>query len=218
MEWDEVDFDSDELGVLFLDWDDIKVIYSYWLMLIMLSDGFMFVGIMCSKGDKVIMIGLDQELELSDIIGVVVGIFKEWELWIGNVVVGMSLCGGNVEQSDVDVFICFIWRMVYSMVCLFYVGNFIKINDIEIVNDYFVDVIYDYCLNKDWFLCLFGMEYYQDLFQNIDSQWKFSVGVGYYIIDNNDILWIVVAGLGYQEMCYNIVFVGDDLDSYFGIF
>ncbi|RLP53409.1 MAG: DUF481 domain-containing protein [Ketobacter sp.] len=218
MERDEVDFDSDELGVLSLDWDDIKAIYSHRPMSIMLSDGSTLVGIMRSKGDKVTMIGPDQELELSDIIGVAVGIPKERELWTGNVAVGMSLRGGNVEQSDVDVSTRFTRRTAHSTVRLSYVGNFTKTNDIETANDHLADATYDYRLNKDWFLRPFGMEYYQDPFQNIDSQWKFSVGAGYYIIDNNDILWTVAAGPGYQETRYNTVPAGDDLDSHSGTF
>ncbi|MGB3621302.1 MAG: DUF481 domain-containing protein [Ketobacter sp.] len=55
-------------------------------------------------------------------------------------------------------------------------------------------------------------------FQNIDSQWKFSVGAGYYVIDNSDILWTVAAGPGYQETRYNTVPAGDDLDSHSGTF
>ena len=52
MERDEVDFDSDKLGLLSLDWEDIKSIYSHRPMSIMLSDGSTLVGIMRSEGDK----------------------------------------------------------------------------------------------------------------------------------------------------------------------
>ncbi len=43
-----------------------------------------------------------------------------------------------------------------------------------------------------------SVEYYRDPFQNVDSQWTYGFGVGYFIKDSAKLRWSVNVGPGYQ--------------------
>lgn len=214
MERDDVDFDSDELGGLTLDWDDISAIYSYRPMSLMLDDGSVLIGVLRTRNKKLYVIGPDQSLEFKRVIGLAVGLKSELDLWTGNVSVGLTLRTGNVEQRDIDVNTRFVRRTAHSTVRLSYVGNYTENDDIESANDHRANGSYDYRLNRDWFLRPIGLEYYRDKFQNIDNQWKANFGAGYYLADNSNLLWTLAAGPGYQEIRYSAVPAGQDRNSY----
>lgn len=218
LERDDFEFDSDELGDLTFDWDDVDAIYSKQPMAVLLIRGDTAVGRLQSHNGYLYIDGHNEPISHDDILAIAVSAPREIDLWQGDVSAGLALRSGNVEQRDIDVSSRFIRRTAQTTLRLNYTGNYTENDAIESANDHRATSTVDYRLNSNWFLRPLRAEYYRDEFQNIDSQWHLGVGASYYIVENTKTLWTVSAGPGYQQTNYIEVPDDEDRKVTYGVF
>lgn len=218
MERDTLEFDSDNLGDLSIDWDDIRAVYTDNPMAILLVGGQTASGKLVIDNDQIFIGGTEYPVPYDDILRITSVSPREIDLWRGDIAVGLSIRSGNVEERDLDTSARFVRRSVADTFRLSYVGNYTKNNDVESANNHRANTSYDYRLSRRWYLQLLNAEYYRDKFQNIDTQWQVGLGASYYIMENSSTFWTVSAGPGYQETRYFDVPDDDDTTVSSGVF
>lgn len=210
LERDTLEFDSDELGDLEIDWDDIDSLYTHRAMALLLTGGRKTIGKLHIHNGSVILNNLPLDITRDDILRIALSAPREIDLWSGSITAGLSIRSGNVEERDLDTAARFTRRTAQSTARMSYTGNYTKTNDVESANNHRAKGSFDYRLSRSWFIRPLQAEYYRDKFQNIDSQWHVGFGASYYLIETNATLWTVSAGPGYQETTYFEVPPGDD--------
>ncbi len=196
---DVVDFDSDKLGVLSLDWSDVKEVYSARPMAVMRRDNTMLVGRLRTENGQLVIDSAGARSEFVDVISIARSSGHERDYWFGDIAAGANLRGGNVDQRDINIDLN-IWRRTgQSAMRINYVGNYSEFDSQENANDHRATLNYDYRLDATWFLRPLQAEYFRDPFQNIDYRIFAGVGGGLFLINQPNLEWILAAGPGYQE-------------------
>ena len=100
---ENLDFESDELGDLNLDWDKVEEIVSENLFTIRLTDRSTRTGILKIQGDEFDLIttdGLKEKHTRSEIQRFIRGEPTEQNYWSGDIRAGLVLRRGNTDQVD----------------------------------------------------------------------------------------------------------------------
>lgn len=196
---DVVDFDSDKLGVLSLDWGDIRAIHSARPMAVMRRDNTLLVGRLRTERGQLVVDGAGARSDFGDVISIARSSGREFDHWYGNIAAGANLRGGNVDQRDINIDLNLSRRTAQSAMRANYVGNYSELDSRESANDHRATLNYDYRLDADWFLRPLQAEYFRDPFQNIDSRIALGVGGGRFLYSRTDLEWMIAAGPGYQR-------------------
>lgn len=218
MEAQTLSFDSDELGKLDLDWEDIAALFSARMVAVQYGSGVTSVGRLSTRDGMLFIVpdtGGESEsaqVAFADVIGIAAGIGPGRQLWSGDVSLGADFWSGNTEAKEYDAQVD-LWRRTASSSLRFkYLANYARYQDVETANSQRANLSYDYRRSLKWFVRLAGVEYFRDVYQNISSQWTYGVGGGYYVIDNSRQTWTLMAGPGYQVTRYVETPAGDDND------
>lgn len=199
MEQDKIDFDSDKLNALTLDWKDIRAIYTAKPMAVMDRTNTITTGRLRTVEDRLAVEGSGLRLGKDDVVSIAKSTTREADRWFGNISAGFNLRSGNVDQRDMNIDLNLRRRTAKSTVRLNYVGNYSEFDSVENANDHRASVTYDYRLSPHWFVRPLYVEYYRDPFQNIESRITLGPGVGYYIVDDSTLTWTVSSGPAYQR-------------------
>jgi hypothetical protein len=99
---DKLEFDSDELDLLELDWDDIKEIRGYRQHSVRFEGPVTVVGVLKVVGDKVFVITEEKVFEFnrSDLISIAYGEEKEIGYWSAKISLGLDIRKGNTDQIN----------------------------------------------------------------------------------------------------------------------
>lgn len=202
LERDVLDFDSDNLGLLQLDWEDIQYIMSANPMAVMFGDDNMAVGYLTTEQGELVVLGPNLHIPFYAVIGLAKGTPNERDLWHGDLSITFNVRTGNIEQQDFNSAVSLRRRTAQSSFRINYLGHYSRYDSEENSNDHRASVTYDFRLNRDWFFRPVSVEYFRDPFQNIDYQITVGTGLGLYVIDDSRVSWIVTAGPGYQRTRY----------------
>lgn len=225
-----LEFDSDELGLQELDFEDIKQLRTRRPQTVKVEKGRrdteLVHGKLDMKGDKIIMhngIG-DVEVERSRVISIAGGARRGRDNWSGNASLGLTLRGGNAETMDITAMANIKRRTAITRLNVDYLSNYSeadngdptidnKTADNQRLNGYF-----DWFLTSRLYWQVLAAEYYRDPFINVAEQYSVSTGVGYDLIRSARTEWTVNVGAGYQETKFDIVTAPDpdSADSAFG--
>ena len=198
LEQDVLDFDSDELGILELDWEDVQLLMSAKPMAILYGDGATAVGYLTTENDQLVVLGTDVRVPLKDVISIAKGTPNEKDLWTGDIALTINVRTGNVEQQELNSSPKLRRKTALSTFRFSYLGHYSYYDSLENANDHRASGTYDIRLTRDWFFRPVAINYYRDPYQNIDHEWSVGTGMGYYVMDESDITWIVTTGPGYQ--------------------
>ena len=102
---DEVEFDSDELGLLSISWDDIKQARGHAEPTIHLEGQEDVTGNYQMTGDKVLIVDGEESREFNrkDIISIVHGTPKESNYWSAKFTLGVNIRNGNTDKQDLNL-------------------------------------------------------------------------------------------------------------------
>jgi putative salt-induced outer membrane protein YdiY len=220
---EKLEFDSDELDLLELDWKDVKQVRTSQVM----DVGFLqkgkaidigllhnnkATGKLWIEGDTVRVINDEEviELERFQIVTITTGAQSEFKKWAGKVSLGLSVQQGNTEQTDVNNMMNFKRRTIENRLNFDWVVNFSQVRGIDTINNQRANVNWDKFLTNRFFINPTIFEWYRDPFKNISSRTTFSIGAGYQIVDTKRTEWDVSGGPGYQETHFDSVQAGDD--------
>ena len=217
----QVEFDSDELGLLTFDLEDVKQIRTHKPQSIRvedagLSDGPITVeGIVTVIDDKVIMTVGDEtrEFERNQLVSIAQADKKESDLWSGSITLGVNIREGNTETADANLRANAKRRTASSRLVLDYVGNYSEADRIETSNNHRLSGYRDSFISKKYFWRQVVAEYYRDQFKNIDDQFSLVTSLGYHIIHTAKTEWDISAGLGASYTKFISVEPGQSIEN-----
>lgn len=208
---DELEFDSDELGMLTFDWDDVAEVITHAKQSLRLLDGRIVEGRLHILGNKLTLInGEVQELDRYKIISIASSDSGERNYWTGKIGLGINLRNGNTNQKDYTMDAGINRRTAQSRLLTSYLGSYSTIDDESTENNHRLDLAFDWFLSHKVFLRALTLEYFRDPFQNINSRITLSTEMGYRFFDGNTVYWDAAAGPGYQVTQFESVEPGED--------
>lgn len=213
-----LEFDSDELGTLTLDWSDIDLLRSKDKMSIRLLHGVIAEGQLLVEGDVLTLYGDDfsQEYKNSDLVSIASASDSEWDKWDGSFNLGLNLYDGNTEQFDYTFRAEGKRRTSSNRFSALYVVNYSENTDqvtgeeTVIANNQRFTTFYDWFFSQTVFFRALDFEYVSDEFQNLDYRATLGIGLGFSIVDNGKHTWDVTFGPSYQQTNYVTVEDGTD--------
>ncbi len=204
-----LEFDSDELGLLSFDFNDIKELRSSRVVQVGFEKRDPAVGRMYMDGDSVTITGDAGEIQFdrSEILTIIVGEPREISYWSGYANIGGNIRSGNTDQLDYTGRLGAMRRSLRSRIRFDYLGNITRVEieredppgtiqtiTEETSNNHLATLGWDYFLSKRLFVNVIGAEWYRDPFKNITNRYTLTVGLGYQIIDTSRTSWDVTLG------------------------
>jgi len=206
---DSLEFDSDKLDLLSIDWDDVKYLKSYRPGNVNIEDREPITGSLQISGETVTITNGDnvQEFDRLELISLTPAGDNELDLWAIKFALGLNIKSGNTDQVDYTSKLSVKRRTAKSRFLLDYIGNISKTgnnnNDlIETVNNHRINAGLDIYATRYFFYQPAFAEYYRDPFQNIDQRITLGVGVGYTIFDTAMYEWNVNGGPAFVTTKY----------------
>lgn len=202
-----LEFESDELGGLELDWSDVAELRSPRHNTVLLVGRTTVEGQLHVTEDTLRVIGPDGErvLPRSELRAVVPGEPTEWNYWSGKLSLGLTLRRGNTNQSDLSILGTLRREVVWSRLRLDYNGTISSLDDVETANSHRANGKFDLYLTRRFFVTPLAVEYFRDPFQNIHIRLTPSAGFGYTVFDRDDLEWELETGAGYQYTKFSSV-------------
>ena len=211
---DLLEFDSDELGLLEIDFIDVLQIQTNrnYTVRIIGVDGHL-VGVITLTPDFIIIKSDSQELKYErwKLMTLVSGSEKEANYWRVRLGLGINLREGNSPQTEYNGNFNIRRRTVESRLILDYLGTLTRTQEIETANNQRFNGNFDIFSSEKRYYRPILFELYSDPFQNIQTQTTLGAGVGYYLIDTRKTEWDVFLGPGWQSTKFEEVEVGNDI-------
>ena len=202
----EVEFDSDELDQQTLKLKDVSQIFSAHRVFTQFADREPAYGKVVISNELVMVNGEEPlALHRDQLIGITPGGRNGIRDWSGSFNLGLSLQSGNKHQSTATTQAELARRTPNTTLEFVYLGNYSEANGVQNANNNRVNSTYDIRLNRDWFVRVVGLEYYQDPLANIAYRLTGNAGAGYYIFDRSGLEWMVSTGPGYQYTRFSTV-------------
>ena len=205
----KLEFESDELDVLTLDWEDIAIIRSAGLQAVGYEDTSVGRAPLTAYGQLTLIgdtatVGSGPDattLSRAQIITIAKGTQKEIDLWTGEVAIGANAQRGNSDLTDASVYMKARRRASTTRFFADYRGQFSRTDEEETSNNHRINSYFDWFRTSRLYWRVVYAEYFRDRFQNIQNQLTLGTGLGYDIIRTPKIEWDVSAGVGalYKE-------------------
>ena len=212
---DKLEFDSDELDLLELDWEDIKQVRGHKLFSVRFEGPLTVVGILKVVDDKVFVTTEEEVLEFdrSRLISIAYGEPKEIGYWSAKISLGLDVREGNSDQISYSASAHAQRRTSESRFFIDYLGIFDKTEEVETANSQRVSSYYDIFKTRKFFWRPVFGEYFRDPFSNIQNRVTVGTGIGYHIIDTSKTEWDITPGVAYQYTQNVSVEAGQDTDN-----
>lgn len=211
---DTFEFDSDELGDLKLDWEDVAELISPRRNTCLFEGHVIVTGTLLIR-DGVVVVGgeTDQRFKREDLISIIPGEPTEFNFWSGTLSVGFTGRSGNTDQTELTGRALARRETVATRLELEYQGNFGTLDGDENLNNHRFTNAYDIMLTRRFFLRPFASETFRDPFQNIAVRVTPGTGVGYYLVKHGDFKWMVALLAGWQYTRFDSVEAGASQDE-----
>jgi hypothetical protein len=209
---DKLEFESEELDNLKLDWDDVIEFRSPRILTYTFEDSGVVVGTALMR-DTIIVIQTEQgprTLPRSLLLSIIEGRPTEWNFWSAKLNVGVIARSGNTNQADFNTIVLIRRQSTRTRLDISYTGNFSEVNDQQTVNNHLGSLTTNWLITKGFFITPLGGSVFSDKFTNIDLRWSVGAGLGYYLIRKSGLDWYVQLGGGYQETQFVSVEAGED--------
>jgi hypothetical protein len=219
---DSLEFDSDELDMLSLDFGDIISVRSGGTMRLMLLGQETTTGQLLIEGDKVQVFGDEGgEFTKSQIVTIAAGAPKESNYWSARAGLGINVRTGNTEQTDVNINARFQRRTAKNRINIDYLGAYSQVEGLidpaaptlgtesrQSAHNHRASAGWDKFISDRFYVSPIFAEWFRDPFQNIAARWTVGVGAGYDIIDTAKTGLSITGGPAYQTNKFNSVEAG----------
>ncbi|MFV2003923.1 MAG: DUF481 domain-containing protein [Gammaproteobacteria bacterium] len=213
---DSLEFDSDKLDLLSIDWEDVKYLKSYRPSGINIEGHEPLTGSLQISDDAVTIThdGKIEEFSRHNLISLTPSGNSELDLWAIKLSLALNLRSGNTKQLDYTAKFSAKRRTAKTRFVLDYIGNISKTGDenrvlTETVNNHRVIASHNIYATRYFFYQPIFAEYYRDPFQNIDQRITAGVGMGYTIFNTGRFEWNVAGGPAYVGTNYISVLPGE---------
>lgn len=212
---ENVEFDSDNLGVLQIDWEDVSVLVTKGRQSLRFSDDTIVEGKLSYRNGTISLDdnGSVSTFNPSDLVSAVQASGNEWGYWDGSISLGLDIKDGNTVQVDETMNFHAQRRTSTSRLDINYLESQSESTDSTGVTTVTTDsqrlnAFFDLYISQRWFFRAADYEYFADPFQNIDSRQTFGIAIGYTIVDTADVSWEASIGPSYQETSFDGVQAG----------
>lgn len=215
---EELEFDSDELDLQTIDWEDVSELRSKGMLSIRMQDGTIADGYLVVKEGKLSLVKSEgtRHFELSNLLSIASSGENEIDLWNAYVNLGANLRRGNTVQFDYTFAAGIQRRSSSSRFKVDYTTNYSKYEDQETeknivtANSNRLTSTYDWFFSQKVFLRAVDFESFSDEFINLERRLSFGVGAGYRFINNKQTTWDINVGPSYQATKFIEVSAGDN--------
>ena len=214
---ESLEFDSDKLDLLTIDWEDVKYLKSYRPSNVNIENHEPIVGSLQVSGENVTITIDDkaQQYSRTELISLTPYGDREIELWAVKFSLGIDVSRGNTEQFDYTARFNAKRRTARTRFELDYIGNVSETtNDdggrIKTANNHRVNAAHNIYTTRHFFYQPLFAEYFRDRLQNIDRKITVGAGIGYTFLDTAKYEWRVKGGPAYLETRYVSVLPGED--------
>jgi len=211
----DLEFDSDELGLLSLDWSDVVEMRSSRYLTLRFEDTGTVSGTVAVL-DDVVAVRTEsgvQEYPRDALVLVVAGKPKEINYWSAKASIGIATRSGNTQQTDFNTNLRIRRQSPKVRTTLDYSGNYGTVSDETTIKNNNLTASVDALISRGFFVTPLSVNLTSDDFQNLDLKSTVSAGVGYAIARGGKFEWDVGLGLGYQSTKYMSVAEGQDLET-----
>jgi putative salt-induced outer membrane protein YdiY len=209
---DDLEFDSDEMGVMTLDWADISEVRTKQAQSLRLTDGRILEGQLFIDANTITLYQADGPITVprSKLHTLASADTGEWDFWSGKITLGANLRSGNTQQDDYSFFFKSQRRTSQTRMKNEYNGAYSTVDGKQTENNHRFTSTFDYFFTEKTFFRPMSFAYFADRFKNIDYRVSYTAGVGYEIFDGAEFGWEVFAGAGWQETYFESVQDGED--------
>ena len=227
---ENLEFDSDEIGLYTFDFEDVAYIKSHNAINVNIefeddatekkSNKFINLnmkktvsvsGILRFDGSDLRIIQGDTEYKFKSeqIISFAPSGEKERNFWSGKVSVSLDQRKGNKNQFDFSTRVNLKRNTDTTRLIIDYLGRVSSLEEHDTANDHRITETFDVYITKRFFWTPLFSEYYTDKFQNIASQVTASTGLGYAVIDKRKLKLDISGGPGIIYTKYDAVEEGE---------
>jgi len=210
-----LEFDSDKLDLLTLDWEDVRYIETHIPGSAYIEGHGTVYGFFEINKNKIIVTNNDdvKEYDRSSLVSFITGGEEELDYWSGKLTLGLIVRSGNTDQVDYNAKLNIKRQTSFTRFNLDYVGNISKTQDVETINNHRITANADRFITRQYFWRPIFGEYYRDPFSNISSRVTVGTGAGYTIIDTGRTNWEITGGPGYQVTRFVSVQPGENIEE-----
>lgn len=208
----KIEFYSEELDMLEIDSDDVRLFRSGEIKSVRLSGPRTYNGMVLLTKDKVILTqGETQRVfDRSELISISSGVESELRKWTIKINLGLNASSGNTDQINYSAQADIRRRTAANRFVLNYLGQFSSSQGEDTADNNRLSAYYDIFKSRTIFLRPVFGEYFRDPFQNISDQYTIGTGGGYTFIDTEKTEWNMPVGLAYQQTQFVSVQPGED--------
>ena len=212
---DSLEFDSDKLDLLTLDWEDVKFVETHIPGSAFIEGHGTVYGYFEINKTKIIVTNGDdvKEFKRSRLVSFITGGEEELDYWSAKLTLGLIVRSGNTDQIDYNAKANVKRQTSFSRLIVDYIGNISNTQDIETINNHRVTGTHDIFKTRNFFFRPIFGQYYSDKFINIDSQVTVGTGLGYTIIDTSRTDWNITGGPAYQATRFVSVQPGENIEE-----
>ncbi len=214
---DSLEFDSDEMGLTKIDWEDVVELRSVRILEVRPIEGASVTGKILVKDGKITIMGdTTTTFDQLEVLTMTAGVPKERNFWSGEASASANYQSGNTDKKTFNGHATVKRRTVEQRLIFDYIGNYDETESEETENNHRLTGKWDRFVTDRWFWSPIQAEYFKDKFQNIEHRITFGPAVGYQIIDNSKTEWWASIGPGYTKTWFEDVPPGesDSEDSF----
>ena len=200
---DKMEFDSDKLDMLYLDFADVSLVHSPQVNTYVFDDRASATGPAVITAEQVI-VQTDEGTKTfprSELESIVEG-EKERDWWSMKLRFGLTLNKGNTDQLTYDINFNTRREDEKTLLDLNYNTTFGRTGGTQNVNRHLGEFLFNVFLGSRWWVTPAFGQLFNDRFQNIRFRATPAVGAGVHIIDAPKAKWDFVTGMGYQYLNY----------------
>jgi len=191
-------FESDNLGDLSLDLEDIRHLIGYGSFEVTLLGRRSINGELRIHDQQIVITAVGETLQrpLVEVIAITQSAEREIDRWTGDIGFGLNVRRGNTDIGEFSLIAGFKRRTPVSRLTLDYFGSINENEGQRIANSHRANLGLDRFSGGRFFWRPIGVQYYQDSFVNIRHQATADTGIGYQLIDSPRVEWDIQGGVG----------------------
>jgi len=212
---EELRFDSDNFGVLDIDWEDVRRFRGHGTYGISIQ-GYRTIAGQLSVDEQhvIVVVGPEKrEFPRERLVAITPSAERELDRWSGEVSLGLNVRSGNADVVELNALAGIERRTPRSRLLADYLGNFNETEGQQIANNHRVNASFDRFSGGRLFWRPFSGQYFRDTFQNIKGQGTVETGLGYELVNTPRTEWEVSGGIGFNFVRYDSVEAGQASDN-----
>ena len=197
---DKMEFDSDKLDLVKLDWEKVDELHSPQINTYVFEGKIDVIGRAVVTKDTVLVETEEgvQSYPRSELLSILEGGTRELHWWSMKLGTGFSANAGNTDQGSLTVYFQVMRADYRTRSRARYDGTVGYADNEQNVNRHIGVVGVTLFLSKRWYFTPAGAQLLNDRFQNLRFRATPGAAAGIHVFDTKKVEWDVEAGLGYQ--------------------